>query len=1231
MNVGDSPLQNDSLNTARALVDGFVSFLDAYPSHPAKFSSDAAQFQHAKSLSAAFAKVGQTHFPEGSWKGDASVGKGVWAATPWVALYDTRETERASSGVYPVAHFLFARKDGTPGDLPGVRVGLGVSSTEFPADAGPKRVKEVAIDLQDLGIQDYTPFWFSGTLQPRQLPRPEPGLSRDYYDGMVLEKFFSIDDLKAQRDETVYAISDLVRWYYNWAEFRHNGYPDDWFLPQGFLEVMERYRTDGTVFWSSKQPAPYSVSTVKDDGCDILRLDGGESTRCTATGFQSKLLLLREKKGAAPFDPTFNSTSAIRAGYLQAPCFALSRDRGDIQLISKRSQALEVFCDYCRNLRVDKSSGAEKKYKPAMVAAVLEAIVAGELNENRIEFDAILPRFHEKINAWKLQSDDVNAAYAFYHLSSEPFWVLSYPLVDSRPMPVDTSAGLSPATLRANIKFASLKDTFWRTFILDTSLAKRALTEVEKRWAPENKLKIDEELLRLAVEKTLRPAFIDQGALKDLKWEGYHHQRILPTAAKFLTEQAIAENVKDALKGALGASENLLSAQFEKSAALDFVASANVDELREKTQDLIFGTDSIADRFKRFATWAKRRPKETENKQSGFNPTTISYLLAVSNPTLHAFCKPEAYAAAVSALLGSEVQGLKDHDRQAQADQFYAEILTRLQSYELPVSDLMHVHIAFYLLHKSARGLPTWSELRMPTPEKKTFALNQILYGPPGTGKTYQSVERAVCICAGVPFGSLAREEIQNRFEQLRQSGRIEFITFHQSYSYEEFVEGIRPVLDEEESASIRYECAPGVFKKICVAAQQSVKTEGVSEDHIFKDASIWKMALKNDADDIINVCLDKKVLLLGWGKGLDFSSCNTEKEVHQKLLEVDPAISMDDSHVRLVHKLKNEMKIGDIVIVPKGLNKIRAIGQVTSDYQFRDEFEETWKQSRSVEWLKIFDEPQPRELLTDTRFTPLTIYKLQRESIKLDKLHALLSGSVSTALLPYVIIVDEINRGNISKVFGELITLIEDDKRLGAENALQARLPYSKELFGVPENLHILGTMNTSDRSIAVVDIALRRRFVFEELMPDYGVLDSKVGTVGGISVSALLKVLNERIECLYDRDHQIGHAFFIRVKTLADLRNVLCDKVYPLLHEYFYGQFDRIAAVLGCPFDESGKPMNSNSSPLLKVTKLNSGWSEIQEARMSVGINPDFKNALDNKLGAFFTAAMKNYGNNE
>lgn len=290
----------------------------------------------------------------------------------------------------------------------------------------------------------------------------------------------------------------------------------------------------------------------------------------------------------------------------------------------------------------------------------------------------------------------------------------------------------------------------------------------------------------------------------------------------------------------------------------------------------------------------------------------------------------------------------------------------------------------------------------------KEFDKNLILYGPPGTGKTYNSVIYAVAICDGKPLDELTDyAAVMSRYNELKKAGRISFTTFHQSYGYEEFIEGIKPIIDENKQ-DIGYTIEPGVFKKFCDNAKSITRISTGIESTVIEE--------------------------------------NTE---------------------------------------------------------------------------------------------------------------------------PYVFIIDEINRGNISKIFGELITLIESTKRAGMPEAASAILPYSGDEFSVPSNVYILGTMNTADRSIALMDTALRRRFQFVEMMPDSDVLRKiHADKVEDLDVAAMLDKINERIEYLYDREHTIGHAFFTDLKddaTLEKLQSIFEKSVIPLLQEYFYEDYQKIQLVLG------------------------------------------------------------------
>ena len=224
-----------------------------------------------------------------------------------------------------------------------------------------------------------------------------------------------------------------------------------------------------------------------------------------------------------------------------------------------------------------------------------------------------------------------------------------------------------------------------------------------------------------------------------------------------------------------------------------------------------------------------------------------------------------------------------------------------------------------------------------------------------------------------------------------------------------------------------------------------------------------------------------------------------------------------------------------------------------------------------------------------------------------------------------YALFIDEINRGNISKIFGELITLVELDKRIGCAGELKVTLPYSKEQFGVPRNLSIIGTMNTADRSIALVDIALRRRFEFTEMMPGYSLVPDDVQ---GIDARRMLKLINQRIEYLYDRDHVIGHAYLMNLTTLNDLRLAFINKIIPLLQEYFYGDWKKICLVLGCPLDEDGRQIGV-APAMIRADLKGLGYLTLEyDEKPSFRVNPDFTGAAGTALLPFFTTVITGPG---
>jgi 5-methylcytosine-specific restriction protein B len=464
---------------------------------------------------------------------------------------------------------------------------------------------------------------------------------------------------------------------------------------------------------------------------------------------------------------------------------------------------------------------------------------------------------------------------------------------------------------------------------------------------------------------------------------------------------------------------------------------------------------------------------------------------------------------------------------------------------------------------------------------KASSATNMILYGPPGTGKTYATAWEAVRLCLGNDVAAELendRDALMAEYRRLVNDGRIEFLTFHQSLSYEEFVEGLRPSTGEDDMsgpddtdavAGFRLKCHEGIFKRMSERARLD-RGENDGAQRLDRSARVFKVALgrRHIEDDRIHFGLDNNLIHLGWGDDIDWSDERFDdfSEIFSEWqAKKNPDASGHDGNIVCTFSFRADMQVGDYVVVSDGRDKFQALGRVVGDYYF-DPDAPYHPHRRRMEWLWRDDAGIDRSRFYPNGFRRHSVYKLNQSLIDWDALEDIaFENGVSRsgqAGRDYVLIIDEINRANISKVFGELITLLEQDKRLGARNEVRVQLPYSKKPFGVPSNLHIIGTMNTADRSIALLDTALRRRFTFQELMPDPKVLSENVGD---INLRKLLSTINERIEYLFDREHQIGHAYFTGCRSRSDVEDVMRHKVIPLLAEYFYEDWSKVAAVLG------------------------------------------------------------------
>lgn len=445
--------------------------------------------------------------------------------------------------------------------------------------------------------------------------------------------------------------------------------------------------------------------------------------------------------------------------------------------------------------------------------------------------------------------------------------------------------------------------------------------------------------------------------------------------------------------------------------------------------------------------------------------------------------------------------------------------------------------------------------------------LNQILYGPPGTGKTYHTINKAIEIIDNDFYQyhkeptSENRRILKNKFEELKEAGQIVFTTFHQSYGYEEFVEGIKA---EAAGNGIIYKVEPGMFKQLCQEAQKKHESKITVDTDTFE---LTKDIFETLYADFTNNLMDHS--------GNQVSNCTLQTSTKQNF---DLYKNSTPSIVVKAGKERTSMSVS------------------------YSELEKVFFENKKPVYSSY------EHIIIDKILEPLNC---RIEDINNTKKH-------------YILIIDEINRGNISKIFGELITLIEDSKRIGKAEEIRVSLPYSgmgddDRGFGVPSNLYIVGTMNTADRSIALMDTALRRRFHFEEMIPNLEVLssdDKKVKNynsdkkqdndleVKEINIRLLLKKMNERIEYLYDRDHTIGHAYFMSLKEqikdinsvlrdknddekLLELESIFRNKIIPLLQEYFYDDWEKIRLILG----DNQKEKNE-ATKALQFIKIKEGY---------------------------------------
>ena len=436
---------------------------------------------------------------------------------------------------------------------------------------------------------------------------------------------------------------------------------------------------------------------------------------------------------------------------------------------------------------------------------------------------------------------------------------------------------------------------------------------------------------------------------------------------------------------------------------------------------------------------------------------------------------------------------------------------------------------------------------------------NIVLYGAPGTGKTYDVPELAVRLCdPAFMAAEPSREEIVSRYNQLKTEKRIAFTTFHQSLDYEDWIEGLRPVVNENNQ--VTYEIESGIFKKLCEEAERPVvkdKQVGIADN-----AVVWKVSLAGTGDnDVRRECMENSHIRIGWDGYGPVISDETDWSVY------------NGEGKQILDAYINKMKIGDIVMSCYSSQTIDAIGVVIGDYEFEDKFP-NYKRVRRVNWLVKNINENIVEMNDGKTMTLGTVYRLN--SITLDNVKSILEKYNTSSKMEendkaYVMVIDELNRGNVSKVFGELITLLEADKRKGRINAESVVLPYSKKGFHIPNNVYLIATMNTADRSLGSLDYAIRRRFAFIAEKP-FGLdvegfdeeLFEKVSSLfvknfddykeSGWDQTMKLESADTLSEEYKPEDVWIGHSYFLMQDEEGEdnTSNRLLYEIIPLLEEY-------------------------------------------------------------------------------
>lgn len=430
------------------------------------------------------------------------------------------------------------------------------------------------------------------------------------------------------------------------------------------------------------------------------------------------------------------------------------------------------------------------------------------------------------------------------------------------------------------------------------------------------------------------------------------------------------------------------------------------------------------------------------------------------------------------------------------------------------------------------------------------MSLNTILFGPPGTGKTFQSIDSALEIINGEH--ELERTDNKREFNRLQKEGRIFFTTFHQNMSYEDFIEGIKPIEPKEDDSYLQYEIQDGLFMKACIKATYDYIRSNLPQNEQENQIRTFNQLYHQLFEHVEN---QGEIPLETLNGGNVLASVTEQGNFSVKHNNGTRTYTVSKSRLEPLFNAFED------------LNTVNNIHQ-----EFRDIIKGC---NSTAFWavLNAIKNLQPEE--SNNMQSSNLSYEDKKKIVKSFWKNADYTPIDEDLSNPFVFIIDEINRGNIAQIFGELITLIEEDKRLSKIEEIRLELPYSKQTFCVPPNLFIIGTMNTADRSVEALDTALRRRFSFIPMMPEYDGLNEECD---GVNLKLLLKKLNDRLTVLKDRDHTIGHAWLWNTTTIDSLRLAFKDKIIPLLQEFFYNDYEKLGLLLGDRFIQTEVSVNNN-----------------------------------------------------